>query len=170
MYLEAARAPCEIHVDCCPHIYIYIYIWRFQTTLRKRVPEHAASGKASGKLPEHFRKMRLPGKLPENFRKKATQIHNFRYALPNVYVRVFWNPSCIYIYIHVWYVCGGCHVLNVLWPGVHSDRLRLLLREPCGIHAEREQNIGMNARETCSTGVYWHPSYRYIRNTYICVS
>ena len=41
------------------------------------------------KLPEHFRKMRLPGKPPENFRKKATQIHNFRYALPNVYVRFF---------------------------------------------------------------------------------
>ena len=35
-------------------------------------------------------------------------------------------------------------------------------REPYGIHAEHEQNIGMNARETCSTGVYWHPSHIYI--------
>ena len=67
-----------------PAIYIYIYdgfkILRANVYLKMRLP---------GKLPENFRKMQLPGKLPESFRKKATQIHNFRYALPNVYVRVF---------------------------------------------------------------------------------
>ena len=53
-------------------------MWRFQITLRRRVPENTASGKASGHLPENFRNhafcdiyWNTSGKLPDSFRKAS---------------------------------------------------------------------------------------------------
>ena len=86
-------------------VYIYIYIWRFQNTSRKRVPENAASGKASGKLPEHFRKTRLPGKLPESFRKTSgTRRRKYINSGTHyqMYMSGFFEIRHIYIYIYVY--------------------------------------------------------------------
>ena len=73
-------------------------------------------------LPEYFRKTsgQLPaaGKLPE-----PCVSHNFRHALPDVYVRGISNPSYIYIYIKLnmkQYVEFELRALHACMPDVQA--------------------------------------------------
>ena len=74
-----------------------------------------------------------------------------------------WGVLILCDQVFIWIACGfSCGNLAGFLrdPGVTTSlavSLAGTLREPCGILAWRRTD--MNARETHSTGVYWHPSF-----------